>query len=62
MKRTMEGYLVNFDNLDMELPLQIVTDKGRQTIKVNKKGTLVKSTILLVIDPDMYYYTKIIIE
>jgi hypothetical protein len=58
----MEGYLVNFDNLDMELPLQIVTDKGRQTIKVNKKGTLVKSTTLPVIDPDMYYFTKIIIE
>ena len=62
MKRTMEGYLVNFDNLDMELPLQIVTDKGRETIKVNKKGTLVKSTTLPVIDPDMYYLTKIIIE
>lgn len=62
MKRTMEGYVVKFDNLDMELPLQIVTDKGKQTIKVNKKGILVKSSTLPVIDPAMYYLTKIIIE
>ena len=62
MKRTLNGYLIKFDNLDMELPLQIVTDTGKQTIKVNKKATWVKSTTLPVIDPDMYYLTKIIIE
>ncbi len=62
MKRTPKGYLVNFDNLDMELPLQIVTSNGIQTIKVNKKGSLIQSASLPVIDPDMYYLTKIIIE
>lgn len=62
VKRTRGGYFVNFDNLDMELPLQIVTDAGKQTLIVNKKGVLVKSISLPIIDPDMYYYSKIIIE
>ncbi len=62
MKRTAAGYYVNFDNLDMELPLQIQTDKGKEIIKISKKRKLVKSSSLPVIDPDMYYFTKIIIE
>ncbi len=62
LKRTPKGYRINFDNLDMELPVQVVTNTGTQTIKVNKQGTFIQSTTLPVIDPNMYYLTKIIIE
>jgi aminopeptidase N len=62
MSRSEGGYFIKFDNLDMELPLQIVTDSGKQTINVNKKGLLVKSSTLPVIDPDMYYLTKVIVK
>ena len=62
MKRTMTGYFIKLDNLNMELPLQIITDKGKQTIKINKTGIRIRTTTLPIIDPDMYYLTKIIIE
>ena len=41
MKRTVGGYVVKIENPDMKLPLQIVTESGKQTIRVNKKITLV---------------------
>ena len=62
MKRTTSGYFLKSDNLEMELPLQIITDTGRQTIKVDKFGLFVKSTNPPIVDPDRYYLTKIIIE
>ena len=62
MSRSEAGYFIKFENLDMELPVQIVTDSGKQTINLNKKGLLVKSSTLPVIDPDMYYLTKVIVK
>jgi aminopeptidase N len=63
VKRSSTGtYAVSLVNLDMVLPLEIVTDAGKQTIKVSKKNTVVKSKILPVIDPEMYYFSKVIIE
>lgn len=56
------NYQVSLVNVDMSLPLKIVTDKGEQTISVGKKAITIKSTILPVIDPDRYYLTKIVIE
>jgi aminopeptidase N len=57
-----DAYLINLVNLDMNLPLQVNTGSGLQTITVNQKGIKVKSTTLPVIDPDTYYLTKIITE
>jgi hypothetical protein len=46
----------------MALPVDVVTDKGVQKITVNKKGVIIKSTVLPQADPDTYYIKKVIIE
>lgn len=60
--RPNDQYLIQLDNIDMTLPLDIVTDKGVQKIWVDKKPFTVKSTVMPQIDPDMYYLKKVIIE
>jgi aminopeptidase N len=63
IKRTGTGtYAISLLNLDMQLPLEIITDAGKQTIKAGKKPVLVKSKTLPVVDPEMYYFSKVIIE
>jgi aminopeptidase N len=63
VKRSSAGmYAVSLINLDMILPLEILTDTGRQTIKVGKKMVYIKSKTPPVIDPEMYYFRKVIIE
>lgn len=49
-------------NIDMLLPLDILTDKGIQKITTNKKGVIINSTMLPQIDPGTYYLKKVIIE
>ncbi len=55
-------YRISFDNMDMALPIDVVTDKGRQRLTITKKGAIVTSETLPVIDPDVYYFKKVIIE
>jgi aminopeptidase N len=55
-------YQVSLTNLDMELPLQIVTDQGLQTKTVGKKALAINSKTLPIIDPDKYYLTRITID
>jgi aminopeptidase N len=55
-------YQVSLTNLDMTLPLKIVSGDHEQTIMVTKKPVVVKSNTLPVIDPDKYYLTRIILE
>jgi aminopeptidase N len=55
-------YKITIDNIDMELPVDIVTEKGVQKMILSKKGITITSDILPGIDPDMYYLKKIIIE
>jgi hypothetical protein len=63
MKRTrMNEYLVKLQNIDMTLPLAVITNEGIQNIMVDKKGVNVKSTTLPIIDPDMMYLKKITVE
>ena len=63
VRRVPKGaYEIKLDNLDMTLPLQITTDKGTGTVMVGKKPTSITSTGLPVIDPNMYYFTRIIFE
>jgi aminopeptidase N len=57
-----DSYQISLVNLDMNLPLKLTTSDGIQSIIVNKKGAVIKSMTLPVIDPDMYYLTKIVIE
>ena len=55
-------YKIQLTNIDMSLPIDIVTEKGSQRMTVTKKGITVTSGILPQVDPDMYYLKKITIE
>ncbi len=57
-----EKFLVKILNLDMPLPMEIVTDSGSQKIMLNQKGITVESKTIPLIDPSVYYLKKIIIE
>lgn len=55
-------YKIQLQNIDMALPLDIITDKGSQKIIVDKKGVIVHSLVLPRVDPDSYYLKRLIIE
>ena len=55
-------YQIRLLNLDMDLPLQLNTSNGLQSIRVNKKGIIISSRTLPEIDPNTYYLTRVIIE
>ena len=56
------AYHISLTNIDMKLPLQISTSAGMQTIMVDTAGVNIKSKTLPLMDPKMYYLTKVIIE
>jgi aminopeptidase N len=55
-------YKIQLQNIDIDLPVDIVTDRGHERIMVTKKGVTVKSTALPQVDPDCFYFKKLIIE
>jgi aminopeptidase N len=57
-----DGFLMSIKNVDMQLPVEIVTETGKQTVKLSKAPTVVRSKTLPVIDPEMYYFSRIILE
>lgn len=57
-----DKYKIQITNISMPLPLDIVTEKGRQRMMVTKEGITVSSSQLPQVDPDMYYLKKIVIE
>jgi aminopeptidase N len=63
LKQTGEStWLVRLNNLDFDLPAAVVTDAGRQTITLTKKPQTITSKTLPVIDPDVNYLKKVVIE
>jgi aminopeptidase N len=63
LKQTGESsWLVKLNNLDFDLPVEILTDTGKQTLTLNKKTQLITSKTLPVVDPDIYYLKKVIVE
>jgi hypothetical protein len=63
LKQTGEStWLVKLNNLDFDLPVEILTDTGKQTLTLNKKTQLITSKTLPVIDPEVNYLKKVIIE
>jgi aminopeptidase N len=55
-------YQVKSLNLDMTVPLQVTTDKGVNTIQLDKKGVTVNSESMPLIDVKGYYLKKVIYE
>ena len=63
VKQVPNGYYqVSLTNLDMNIPLKIITSDGEQTITAGKKAKAIKSSSVPVIDPDKYYLTRLIFE
>jgi aminopeptidase N len=57
-----DQYRVQLDNIDIPLPVDILTDKGVQKTILSKKAVTIKSLVLPQVDPDTYYIKKVIIE
>lgn len=55
-------YKISAANFDMELPLEISTDKGSQKITLTKAGTEVESTSMPIVDPKVFYLKRVIYE
>ena len=63
VKQTGENdYQVKLLNLDMRIPLDIKTDQGIKRVMVDKKGTNLKSSAYIQVDPNVFYLKKLIIE
>ncbi|MEO6252594.1 MAG: M1 family metallopeptidase [Ferruginibacter sp.] len=63
VKQTDENkYVVKLLNVDMALPVNIITDAGLQRLVVDKKGVTVTSKTMLQVDPDVFYFKRLILE
>ena len=63
VKQTKENeYQVKLLNLDMTIPIDVQTDAGIQRIMTDKKGTTLTSKSPVIIDPQVFYLKKVIIE
>jgi hypothetical protein len=55
-------YKIELLNLDMEIPVEVVTETGVQKVTLSKNPITIESGKLPIIDPDVYYLKKIIVE
>jgi aminopeptidase N len=55
-------YRLQLLNLDMDIPSEVVTDKGTQKVTLNKNPITLESTTLPMVDPNVYYLKKVIVE
>ncbi|MEP7375926.1 MAG: M1 family metallopeptidase [Chitinophagaceae bacterium] len=63
VKQTEEDkYVVKLLNIDMPLPIDVVTDTGMQRMNIDTKGITVTSKTLIQVDPKIYYFKKVIYE
>ncbi|MFZ1784793.1 MAG: M1 family metallopeptidase [Ferruginibacter sp.] len=63
VKQTGENkYTVKLLNLDMPVPLDVVTHAGTQRLMVDQKGIVITSKTNIQIDPTVFYLKKLIIE
>jgi aminopeptidase N len=57
-----DKYLVQLQNMIIPLPMDITTDAGTKKMIIDSKGMIIESKTQPVIDPDMYYLKKVIVE
>ena len=63
IRQTAENkFQVKLLNLEMALPLEIMTDTGIQKVVVDKKGISITSNTYIQVDPKVYYLKKVIME
>lgn len=59
---TETKYEIRLLNLDMEIPMDIVTHEGQERITLGKKPVLVNSNTALQADPTIFFLRKVIME
>jgi aminopeptidase N len=57
-----DTYSIQLLNLDMTIPIEIKNSEGTKTITLDKNKAIVKSTTLPVIDPNVYYLKRVMLE
>lgn len=63
IKQTGEDkFLIKTKNLEMSIPLDVLTASGMQRLLVDTNGITVTSTSPVQVDPQVYYLKKLIIE
>lgn len=63
VKQTEENkYFIRLLNLDMQVPLEIMTDEGIKRIAIDREGLSVNSKTPLQVDPRVFYLKKVIFE
>jgi len=63
VKQTAEDtFVVKLLNMDIPLPIDVVTSMGQQRIYVDPNGTTVASNTFIQLDPKMFYLKKIVYE
>ncbi|GMQ25951.1 M1 family metallopeptidase [Algoriphagus sp. oki45] len=50
-KKGKDGYLIALQGIEFEMPVEVETSEGIQRVSVGKKGTEVKSSTPVVVDP-----------
>lgn len=58
----LDKYYIRLVNMDMSLPLEIMTDMGLKKIMVDKKGISVSSKTFIQVDPRVFYLKKLTFE
>ena len=57
-----EKYVINLVNLDMEIPMEVLTSSGKLRLMVGKAPVEFVSTTPPVIDPTVFYIKRVILE
>ncbi|HQY11113.1 MAG TPA: hypothetical protein PK133_02840, partial [Ferruginibacter sp.] len=57
-----DKYLVKLLNMDMPLPVEIITDAGSKRMTIDKKGSIITSKTPIQVDPNVFYLKKLIME
>lgn len=60
--RPDDEYAISLGNIDMRLPMVVVTDNGVQKLKLSKTPVMVKSSTMPQVDPDGFYLKRVILE
>jgi aminopeptidase N len=63
VKQTADDkYLVQLINFDSPLPIDITTDTGTNRMTIDKKGILITSNTMPLVDTSIFYLKKVILE
>ena len=55
-------YSLTLQNINMELPVKVVTDGREEVMELNANSQVVKSELPPIVDPDGWYLKRVILE